>query len=381
MESHTISLDLNSALISTLNDNSFTIQSWRPNPQAVIVCTLGTKGIDFTIQAPVRGEGFRRTLVSPKSAPELHRFFSRLLMRVETQSPTEVVLAALQEAGALLPPQKIPEPVQFIARLEDEESRAAARDMRVRRPRDARTRAPTPFERCTALPGHHLTWLHDSARDIDWPYWLTAKQLLGFEEGAQEGKCRDLAGQWNSWLADARQQIARDGYAVVHDLIPALFLRSIQDYYRRLVANGYLRLGDGQSLRYSMHNEPFARWLHHHTESFVTRAIPEPAKCSYSYLGFYVAGAVLERHTDRKQCEYTLSLTVDAAPSQAREDAWPLFADLADGSRVEAMLAPGDGLIFKGRELPHYRHMLPKGRTSSSIFFHYVPTDFVGQLG
>jgi alkylated DNA repair dioxygenase AlkB len=108
--------------------------------------------------------------------------------------------------------------------------------------------------------------------------------------------------------------------------------------------------------------------------------IPEAVKPSYCYLGLYVAGAALAKHTDREQCEYTLSLTIDATPHSDAANAWPLYADLANGETIEALLGAGDGLIFKGRELPHYRHELPEGRTSSSIFFHYVPVGFTGSL-
>lgn len=43
-------------------------------------------------------------------------------------------------------------------------------------------------------------------------------------------------------------------------------------------------------------------------------------------------------------------------------------------------LASGDGLVYQGRELIHYRYSLPKGHKSTSLFFHYVPKDFVGDL-
>jgi hypothetical protein len=40
----------------------------------------------------------------------------------------------------------------------------------------------------------------------------------------------------------------------------------------------------------------------------------------------------------------------------------------ARGSR----LATGFG-FFKGRELPHFREALPEGRSSWSIFLHFIP--------
>ncbi|XYH93508.1 hypothetical protein ACMHYB_37430 [Sorangium sp. So ce1128] len=42
--------------------------------------------------------------------------------------------------------------------------------------------------------------------------------------------------------------------------------------------------------------------------------------------------------------------------------------------------APGDVLLYKGAELPHFRGALPDGRASTSILFHYVPADFDGSL-
>jgi len=37
-------------------------------------------------------------------------------------------------------------------------------------------------------------------------------------------------------------------------------------------------------------------------------------------------------------------------------------------------------LLYRGTQVPHYRDALGQGRTSTSIFFHYVPADFVGPL-
>jgi hypothetical protein len=39
----------------------------------------------------------------------------------------------------------------------------------------------------------------------------------------------------------------------------------------------------------------------------------------------------------------------------------------------------GDGLIFRGRYLPHWRSQLPEGHTASSLLFHYVDQNFQGQ--
>jgi hypothetical protein len=48
------------------------------------------------------------------------------------------------------------------------------------------------------------------------------------------------------------------------------------------------------------------------------------------------------------------------------------------GGVVGADLGVGDAVLYRGRQLAHYRDPLPAGHQSSSIFFHYLREDFVG---
>jgi hypothetical protein len=58
---------------------------------------------------------------------------------------------------------------------------------------------------------------------------------------------------------------------------------------------------------------------------------------------------------------------------------WPICLETPDAT-VTVFQALGDGLIYRGTKLPHYRSALAAGFTSTSIFFHYVPMDFSGSL-
>jgi hypothetical protein len=50
------------------------------------------------------------------------------------------------------------------------------------------------------------------------------------------------------------------------------------------------------------------------------------------------------------------------------------------GGTVTVYQALGDGLAYRGTQLPHYRDRLGEGQTSTSIFFHYVTENFTGSL-
>jgi alkylated DNA repair dioxygenase AlkB len=155
-------------------------------------------------------------------------------------------------------------------------------------------------------------------------------------------------------------------------------LRILQPYYRDLVAQGHLPLGDGQSDRYAAHNEKWARWLHLELERSL-RPVAPGHKASYSYLGSYVAGAILARHTDREQCGLTASVCIDEEGPDP-DFHWPLGLEDRAGQDVKATLLPGDALLFRGTELPHYREQLPSGCSYTSIFFHFVHNEFQGSL-
>jgi hypothetical protein len=179
-------------------------------------------------------------------------------------------------------------------------------------------------------------------------------------------------------LAEARAEVGERGYATLRSLLPEPWLGAVQRYYHELTAQGFLAVSDNQSDRYAAHNEPVAQRWHERLLPIVQQAVPEPIAPSYSYLGFYREGAALARHTDREQCKYTVSVTIDARPSPARADAWPLCLELPDGMVARALLAPGDALLFRGCEIPHFRERLARGRTSWSVFFHFVPAAFTG---
>ncbi len=170
------------------------------------------------------------------------------------------------------------------------------------------------------------------------------------------------------------------GYAPLGDLIHPFHVAALRRYYRYLIRTGALPLGDGQSTRrYVAYNDPVARFFHRQICATLSAVAGEELKPSYVYLASYLSGAELKKHTDRAQCEYSVTLCLDFSPEPKLETPWPIRLDTADGSTT-VYQAIGDGLAYRGTRLPHYRDMLGVGQTSTSIFFHYVPFDFTGSL-
>ncbi|MDQ1740060.1 MAG: hypothetical protein QOE53_1712 [Pseudonocardiales bacterium] len=252
------------------------------------------------------------------------------------------------------------------------------------------------------LGGYPLVWVSDPVTGFAAPYWAprgwaaALAQLRPGESGhslpAQLAPALQAVGALidpaacgspdqprANPLAGAAAHFAAFSYATVSGLAPPAQLRALGSYQRELIGSGQVRLGDAQCpRRYGMHDEPIARFFLHQLRTAVARIVGRPVVPAYTYSVTYEAGAVLAAHTDRAQCEYTLSLLVDVT-GDAESEPWPLWLE-ADGEPVAVRQVPGDALLFAGRRLRHWRDRLPDGRTSTSLLLHYVDEEFTGSL-
>jgi len=188
------------------------------------------------------------------------------------------------------------------------------------------------------------------------------------------------ARQWSQTVSTCGTQFRQKGYAPVGGLIHPFHISALRRYYRNLIRTGKIQLGDDQSSRrYVAHNESVARFFHRQLTPVISAIAGEPVQPSYVYMASYQSGAILKRHTDREQCAFSITLCVDYSPEPSRATPWPLHLHTAS-SVVTVFQGLGDGLLYRGRELPHARDPLPSGHTSTSIFFHYVRADFGGTL-
>jgi hypothetical protein len=99
--------------------------------------------------------------------------------------------------------------------------------------------------------------------------------------------------------------------AIVNNVLEPSVLEVFKKYYRRTIDNKTWVLGDRQSNRYKAHNEPMSRFLHYECLPLIETIVGKKMKPTYTYLSAYVKGADLPQHTDRPECEYTVSFVVD----------------------------------------------------------------------
>ena len=249
-----------------------------------------------------------------------------------------------------------------------------------------------------------IAWLTDPATGMVTPFWLGERfgswlsdlvpggQIpAGFPEDmlrvlamagilVREGHAARRREVWAEVVHRCAPIFRSNGYVPLGRLFHPFHLAAMRRYYRYLIRSRQFYLGDeGNPRRYVAHNEPVARYFHHHLSAIVSAMAGEPVKPSYVYVGSYLPGAKLEKHTDRPQCEFSMNLLLDYSPEPACETPWPLHLE-TKGSLTTLYQAIGDVLLYRGSQVAHYRNPLPEGNSSTSMFFHYVPEGYCGSL-
>ena len=121
---------------------------------------------------------------------------------------------------------------------------------------------------------------------------------------------------------------------------------------------------------------------------------------TYYYDRYYFSGQELTKHADRDACEISVSVHI-GTNLEGNDADWPFWIKTPDtytdekkttvlvsGENRSLVLKPGDGLLYKGCERPHWRDPMPTpekklfdndGKEEEyyyhQIFFHYVLQD------
>lgn len=86
---------------------------------------------------------------------------------------------------------------------------------------------------------------------------------------------------------------------------------------------------------------------------------------TYTYSRIYSPKEILERHIDRPSCQISLTATLDYDTFD--NEPWDFFVE----PNIPHKIYPGDILVYKGCEIPHWRDLFV-GISQTQVFFHYV---------
>tara|TARA_R110000868_G_scaffold185922_1_gene428025 strand:+ start:773 stop:1483 length:711 start_codon:yes stop_codon:yes gene_type:complete len=197
----------------------------------------------------------------------------------------------------------------------------------------------------------------------------------------------------------------KDGYFVIKNLCNPEDLyceppenKGQYTYYGKLDRFDYIPVEmqvEGSTSRYYY---PPYKYIHSQIRSKLENAIGNELYNTYYYDRFYNPGQELKNHADRPACE--ISVTVHISTNITTS--WPIWIKTPDtyndatkseiikkGENRSVILSPGDGMLYKGCERPHFREPMPteyhrtwygkkiekEGLYYHQVFFHYVLAD------
>ncbi|HMT09799.1 MAG TPA: hypothetical protein PKA82_17565 [Pyrinomonadaceae bacterium] len=380
------------------------------------------------LKAPNPGRGLSIWNISRDEQPRLFELLSEIgpenvrLLDVENDLNDDD-RETLRSHGVLVEADRQPSLPLFSCELSDIEPRSFDGELRVNHtfrfePFDL-TRFSESINKRHISPFKASVWIAYPTSGVEIGYWLEPKDAevvskfepsnhASIDDAELRGRLYaagilvDSSSTDEETICEASASFAEKKYAVVERLLPPEQMAAMRRYYRDYVSNGFMHFGDTQvGGRYREQNEPIAVMLHHQLTNVVSRVSGREVKPSYVYAASYVGGADLAPHVDRLQCEYSISLQIDYEPEpEGHVSPWALSLEQLDKSlapepmglylgweylsdsrpSVHLNLASGDGLLYMGREMVHYRTALPAGHSSTSLFLHYVDADFDGSL-
>jgi hypothetical protein len=168
----------------------------------------------------------------------------------------------------------------------------------------------------------------------------------------------------------AATDFARTGYRVVRQLLPEAARDFLHEYARKAAHAGRMSTGDTQLPNTpSRYGDPFM-------ESVLQVLLPRVAEASglrlyptYSYFRVYQRGDVLPAHLDRPSCEVSVTISIGSEADAI----WPVWVE-REGAAMPIELEPGDGMLYRGTELRHWRDAFT-GTEATQLFLHYVDQD------
>lgn len=184
---------------------------------------------------------------------------------------------------------------------------------------------------------------------------------------------------WERTVRQARESYVSRGHAILPRLVSPLWVASLRRHYRALHDAGEFSKEREHLGNIAMYLEEATRFLQHQLVTTVSEIVGEEVLPSFCYTRIYGEQAKLDRHTDRPNCVWNISIPLDLTPETEAPDGWPIFVE-HDGTAAAIALEMGDGALFRGVSSPHWREPQPAGHRSTFGFVMFAPVTFTGTL-
>tara|TARA_A100001035_G_scaffold209907_1_gene169802 strand:- start:300 stop:1451 length:1152 start_codon:yes stop_codon:yes gene_type:complete len=167
------------------------------------------------------------------------------------------------------------------------------------------------------------------------------------------------------------EQLIKNNYLVVPNFISSQRSKELAQNYKEYVDTHELEEDPQVPGCFSskMDYIPFLELLVEKSMT-VTQLVGETVLPTYSYARIYGHGAELKDHTDKPECEISLTVNLDC------DEVWDIHIAKPSGEMESVSLQPGDAMIYLGCSAIHGRDPFV-GNYCTQVFLHYVRSNGV----
>jgi len=160
------------------------------------------------------------------------------------------------------------------------------------------------------------------------------------------------------------------GFQKVKGYINPYFSQFLRNYFTLRVQNDKLG-GDPQAPNsHCVYGDPAFDMAMYMSVEDISNIVGKKLIPQYTYARIYKKGSDLKIHSDRPECQYSVTLSLGGE----YEKQWPIWIKDYSGKSHEVALDTGDMLVYSGCELEHWRERF-EGNMQYQLFMHYVDSE------
>ena len=166
-------------------------------------------------------------------------------------------------------------------------------------------------------------------------------------------------------------QFDEQGFQKIEKFIPTFFSTYLRNYFNLRVQNDPSLKGDPQAPNaHCVYGDPAFEMVMAMSAKDIGEIVDKTLIPTYTYARIYKKGSNLKIHTDRPECQYSVTLCLGGE----YEKPWPIWIKDYDGKSHEVPLDEGDIVVYRGTALRHWREKF-EGHRQFQLFMHYVDAD------
>ena len=160
------------------------------------------------------------------------------------------------------------------------------------------------------------------------------------------------------------------GFQKSKGYITPYFSQFLRNYFTLRVQNDNLGGDEQVPNSHSVYGDPaFDMAMYMSTED-IGKIVGKNLIPQYTYARIYKNGSDLKIHSDRPECQYSVTLSLGGE----YEKPWPIWIKDYAGNVNEVPLDVGDMVVYHGTELEHWRDKF-EGNMQYQLFMHYVDSE------